>query len=119
MRRLALVFSLGALGCGGGGCSGSMQKVTSMPGADVSGSGQGTAATSTGGSESGGSGAGSSGTGGQVVGSSGCPLFTPDDVWNKDVSGSPVDATNTMKKQKLQGAVNIHPDFGRGFGIPI
>ena len=57
--------------------------------------------------------------GGQVIGSSGCPLFTPDDVWNADVSGKPVDATNTSKMNALIGAVNIHPDFGPGFGIPI
>ena len=62
---------------------------------------------------------GIAGTGGQFIGSSGCALFTPDDVWNADVSGRAVDATNTAKMNALLGAVNIHPDFGPGFGIPI
>ena len=62
---------------------------------------------------------GTTGAGGQVIGSSGCSLFTADDVWNEDVSGKPVDATNTSKMIALIGAVNIHPDFGPGFGIPI
>jgi len=64
-------------------------------------------------------GTGSGGAGGQVIGSSGCPLFTADDVWNKDVSGSAVDATNTARMAALIGDVPIHPDFGVGFGIPI
>jgi hypothetical protein len=64
-------------------------------------------------------GGGTTGAGGQVIGSSGCPLFTPDDVWNADVSSRAVDATNTTKMTTLIGAVNIHPDFGNGFGIPI
>ncbi|HVR61661.1 MAG TPA: hypothetical protein VMU50_07160 [Polyangia bacterium] len=51
--------------------------------------------------------------------SSGCPLFTPDDLWNKDISGAPVDAAWTTKLQGLVGATKIHPDFGTDFGIPI
>jgi hypothetical protein len=55
-----------------------------------------------------------------VVGSSGCPLFTADDVWNADVSGKAVDSTNTTKMYNLIGSTTmIHPDFGPGFGIPI
>jgi hypothetical protein len=46
-------------------------------------------------------------------------LFTPDDAWNTDVSGAPVDAAWTAKLAALVGGVNLHPDFGAGFGIPI
>lgn len=61
-----------------------------------------------------------SGTGGaQAIASSGCPLFTADDAWNADVSGAPVDAAWTTKLQALVGKVNLHPDFGADFGIPI
>ena len=59
------------------------------------------------------------GTSGQLIGSSGCPLFTPDDAWNQDVSGRAVNATWTKQINALLGSVNIHPDFGAGFGIPI
>src|SRR5262249_61156822 len=62
------------------------------------------------------------GSGGQVIGSSGCPLFTADDVLNEDVSGKAVDTTNTTKMYNLidpNMTTKIHPDFGPGFGIPI
>jgi hypothetical protein len=57
-----------------------------------------------------------------VIGSSGCPLFTADDVWNADVSGKAVDSANTTKMYNLIDSnmmTKIHPDFGPGFGIPI
>jgi len=91
MRRLILALALG-VGLGSGGCSSSTNSTN---------------------------GTGTGGAGGQVIGGSGCPLFTADDVWNKDVSGSAVDATNTTRMTTLIGDVNIHPDFGVGFGIPI
>jgi hypothetical protein len=92
MRRLLLAIVVGVMGCGGG-CSGSSKNGTGT--------------------------AGTMGTGGQFMGSSGCRLFTPDDVWNADVSGKTVDAANTAKVNAQLGAVNVHPDFGAGFGIPI
>jgi hypothetical protein len=49
----------------------------------------------------------------------GCALFTADDAWNTDVSAKPVNTNWTTKVQALLGAVNIHPDFGSDFGIPI
>ena len=61
--------------------------------------------------------AGTAGTG--FIGSSGCGLFSGDDPWNADVSGKPVDAATTSLINTLLGAVNIHPDFGAGFGMPI
>jgi hypothetical protein len=97
MRRLLLAATIGVVGCGGAS--------------------NGTSGTAGSGGHAGAS--GPTGTGGQAIGSSGCPLFTPDDVWNQDVSGNPVDATNTAKMNALIGAVNIHPDFGPSFGIPI
>src|SRR3982751_131137 len=102
MEKFALLAAIAVIGCGGGG-SGS----PASPGS----SGPGSAGTT---------GTGGSGTGGQVIGSSGCPLFTADDVWNADVSGKAVDSVNTTKMYNLIGATtNIHPDFGPGFGIPI
>ena len=62
---------------------------------------------------------GTGGSGGQVIGSSGCALFSADDVWNADVSGRAVNTTWTNQINGQLGAVNIHPDFGPGFGIPI
>src|SRR5262245_25691922 len=102
MRLLALLAVIGVVGCGDG-------KVGPTGGGGTTGTGG-----------SGNTGAGGSGnTGGQFTGSSGCALFTPDDVWNADVSGRAVNTTWTNAINSLLGAVNIHPDFGPGFGIPI
>src|SRR5512144_2125711 len=113
MQKLLLVAAIGVIGCsssGGGGSTGTAG--SGNPGTAGSGNPGSAGATGTGGS--------STGTGGQVIGSSGCPLFTPDDVWNEDVSGHAVDSTNTTKMYNLIGSTTmIHPDFGPGFGIPI
>src|SRR3569832_2184367 len=101
MRRVLLALAIGVVGCGGG-CGGGSKGGS---GGDGSGSTSGAA--------------GATGSGGQVAGASGGALFTPDDVWNADVSGKAVDTTNTAKMNALIGAVNIHPDFGVGFGLPI
>ena len=61
----------------------------------------------------------SGGAGGTVLAGSGCPLFTADDAWNADVSAKAVDAAATTRLMALVGNVQIHPDFGAGFGIPI
>jgi hypothetical protein len=82
----------------------------------------------TGGSHLGGAGGGATagatgstgvGGGGGVVTNAGCALFTADDPWNADVSSKPVNTNWTTKVQALLGNVNIHPDFGSDFGIPI
>src|SRR4051812_49558940 len=109
MRRLCLAAAIGVVGCGGGSMATTMSTGTAGSGGS---SGPAGAGGTTGAS-------GSTGVGGQFMGSSGCSLFTPDDVWNADVSGKPVDAANASKMNALIGAVNIHPDFGSGFGIPI
>jgi hypothetical protein len=110
MKKVCLLAAIAVIGCGSsGGGSNSGTAGSGNPGTAGSGN-SGTAGT-------GGSG---TGTGGQVIGSSGCPLFTADDVWNADVSGKAVDSTNTTKMYNLIGSTTkIHPDFGPGFGIPI
>jgi hypothetical protein len=82
--------------------------------------GTGGRAVGTGGSTTGAGGA-STGLGGAGGGSTngGCALFTPDDPWNTDVSAKPVNTNWTDKVHALLGNVNIHPDFGSDFGIPI
>jgi hypothetical protein len=109
MRWLSLCVAIGNIGLVG--CGGSSMGTTGTAG---SGGHAGTSGPAGAGGTT-----GAGGSGGQTVGSSGCPLFTPDDVWNADVSGKAVDATNTSKMTTLIGNVNIHPDFGPGFGIPI
>jgi len=116
VRGLVLALAMGLLGSGVG-CGSSPSGSSGTAG---SGNAAGTAGTTGSAGTTGAAGnAGSTGAGGQVIGSSGCPLFTADDVWNADVSGRAVDATNTAKVNAQLGAVNIHPDFGAGFGIPI
>lgn len=122
-------------GHAGGNGNGGAGGAAGMTGGSVGGKPGGTGGvTGTGGRATGGTtgtgGRGAGGTGGVTGGSGGmtgstggvpgtCPLFTADDAWNADVSGRAVDTTNTTKMQALLGAVNIHPDFGSDFGIPI
>jgi hypothetical protein len=115
MQKSLLLAAIAVLGCGGGG-SGSTgtagSGATGTAGSGNPGSG-GSVGTGTGGSIG-------TGTGGQVISSSGCPLFTADDVWNQDVSGHAVDSANTTNMYNLIGSTTkIHPDFGPDFGIPI
>ncbi|HEY7375927.1 MAG TPA: hypothetical protein VIF57_27455, partial [Polyangia bacterium] len=114
MKNLWLLAAIAVIGCGSSSSSGN-------PGTAGSGSpGTGGSGTGTGGNT--GTGGSGTGTGGQVIGSSGCPLFTADDVWNADVSGKAVDSANTTKMYNLIDSnmmTKIHPDFGPGFGIPI
>jgi hypothetical protein len=76
---------------------------------------------STAGAKHGGAGGhvGGGGNGGGTVGSSGCPLFTPDDAWNLDISGAAVDSAQTSVVAAAVGTAKLHPDFGVGFGIPF
>jgi hypothetical protein len=131
---LSGLLLLAGVGCGSGVAS---SGTGGAAGGIVTGSG-GSGTTASGGSSAGsggksGSGGGGVGTGGKsgttgsggaagsvvVVGGSGCPLFTADDPWNRDVSGAAVDTNWTTRLQALVGAAKIHPDFGVGFGIPI
>jgi hypothetical protein len=49
----------------------------------------------------------------------GCPIFTADDAWNRDITNDPVDANWTAKIYANAKSKNLHPDFGSGFGIPF
>jgi hypothetical protein len=66
---------------------------------------------------------GSSGSGGAAPGASpmigGCAVFPPDDDWNVDVSAMPADDTWTERLRNMVGEVNLHPDFGAEYGLPI
>jgi len=106
-----------------GGCAGQVG-VGNVDGGGQGGATAGSNGSSAGGRSGGGSGGaggatGSTGVGGGVVTNGGCPLFTADDAWNADVSGKAVNSNWTTKVQALLGNVNIHPDFGTDFGIPI
>jgi len=72
--------------------------------------------------DSGGSTAGSV-NGGLATGMPGhigdCTMFPAADEWNRDISGDPVDAAWTTKLQTMVGNINIHPDYGAGYGIPV
>ncbi len=94
--------------CGGGSSGGG--------GANGANGGSGGSGSST----SSGTGGSGGGVPGAVPDVGGCPVFTVEDDWNKDVSGAPVDATWTAAVQAIAGGVNIHPDFGgTDYGIPI
>jgi hypothetical protein len=123
-----------APGSGGGGnagaTSGSGGAATGGASAGSGGAsaGSGGASASSGGASasSGGAGAGSGGaSGGGGAGSGavpvvgGCPIFTSDDEWNRDVSSDPTDATWTSKLYENATLKVLHPDFGPGFGIPF
>ena len=49
----------------------------------------------------------------------GCPVFTSDDAWNRDVTGEAVDGTWTQKLYANATLKSLHPDFGTAFGIPF
>jgi hypothetical protein len=51
----------------------------------------------------------------------GCGVFPPDNPWNQDISGAPVDPNSANYIASInQGATKLHPDFGSysGYGIP-
>lgn len=118
--------------CGSDGNGG-----TGTPGG-AAGAGAGTAGSASTGGGTGGSSTGTSGTGGSTSGGSGggtqplpgdvpqiagCPVFTPDDAWNTDISQKKVDPTWTANLATLVGGKKLHPDFGsyagETYGIPI
>lgn len=56
---------------------------------------------------------------GPIVG--GCQMFPPDNAWNRDVSGDPVDANSAnFINYILRSRRTLHPDFGSNpdYGIP-
>ena len=53
----------------------------------------------------------------------GCPVFTPSDAFNRDVSALPVHARSADWVRSIGTSRRLHPDFGSGsfgnYGIPI
>jgi hypothetical protein len=53
----------------------------------------------------------------------GCPVFPPDDPWNRDISGAPVhpDSAAIIANIQAHGDTELRADFGSSadFGIPI
>ncbi|HEX4335280.1 MAG TPA: hypothetical protein VH062_05165 [Polyangiaceae bacterium] len=105
---------------GTGGRSGGRGGTASGSGGTTGGTG---GTSSSGGASNGGSGAGGS-TPGKPGTVGGCSVFTPDDDWNKDISGASVDATWTTRIQTVTSTgLKLHPDYGNSgsehYGIPI
>lgn len=59
-------------------------------------------------------------TGGPVIG--GCRIFPPDNEWNRDISGDPVDARSSLYLQTINnaGETTLKADFGSNleYGFP-
>lgn len=53
-----------------------------------------------------------------VVALAGCPVFPADNFWNTPVEGLPVHTSSAAWIDSI-GRVNLHPDFGSRYGIPI
>jgi hypothetical protein len=84
----------------------------------------GSTTTPSSGGKSGGNGGAAMTTPGKPGTVGGCSIFTPDDDWNKDISGAPVDATWTAHIQaSISSSLHLHPDYGNSgsdhYGIPI
>ncbi len=53
-----------------------------------------------------------------------CPLFPPDNIWNRDISSMPVHANSAAWIASIGLTTGLHPDFGKGpynnriLGIP-
>jgi hypothetical protein len=56
--------------------------------------------------------------GGPTLGS--CPIFPPDNPWNRDVSADPIDPRSNAYIASIGPGLNLHPDFGSnpGYGLP-
>ena len=50
----------------------------------------------------------------------GCPVFPPDNAWNRDVSAEAVDPRSDAYIASIGAGTFLHPDFGRdpSYGIP-
>jgi hypothetical protein len=54
----------------------------------------------------------------------GCPIFPPDNIWNKDISAQPTHTSSGTWVSSIGAGTNLHPDFGSGtwegsfIGIP-
>ncbi|MFW5739144.1 MAG: hypothetical protein ACOC1F_02135 [Myxococcota bacterium] len=103
----------------GGGAAGTGGSTTGGSGATA-----GSAATSGGGGQAGtGAVGGTGGAPANVPSIAGCPVFTPEDDWNLDISHAPVSDVWTQRLLDEVGDIRLHPDFGNWeteqYGIPI
>ncbi len=48
----------------------------------------------------------------------GCPIFPPDNIWNRSVTGLPLDPHSRIYVEAIGADAPLHPDFGPGSGIP-
>jgi hypothetical protein len=48
----------------------------------------------------------------------GCPIFPPDNIWNRSIIGLPVDPHSRDYVESIGAGSPLHPDFGPGSGIP-
>jgi hypothetical protein len=126
----ALVLALACANCGGGAASNSTLS------AGGSNTGNGSGGSGSGGSGSGNSGSGGSGSGsntqsacsamstGQGASLNGFRPFASDNLWNQDISASPVDPNSAAIISFIGPTVGMHADFGSGeyqgsnIGIP-
>lgn len=114
---LSFLLALLLIGCGGG---------VAQPGGNMGTGGSGAGGTGGSGGGSGGSG----GTGGNTQSCSTMSLgpgatlngfvpFASDNLWNKDISASPVDSNSATIITTIGSTIGLHPDFGTGGnGIP-
>src|ERR1700730_10701837 len=113
-----LALALLCAGCGGGAAASTSSSVGGGSGSGGSGSGSGA------GSGSNHQSACSAMSTGQGASLNGFRAFASDNLWNEDVSGSPVDANSDAILRFIGPSIGLHPDFGSGqyqgsnIGIP-
>src|SRR5579862_4066414 len=95
-------------GCGGGGSYVSSSSGTTGPLSKPAGTTGGSQPSNPSGS-SGSSSQPSSSGGGSVAG---LQVFPPDNPWNRDVSGDPVDPNSAALIASIGLSTGLHPDFG-------
>jgi hypothetical protein len=112
-----LILSLVLVGCGGVSSPGTTGGSTGAPGGSSGGTGGGTG----GGGQTAACSAMGTGVGASL---NGFRPFTSANLWNTDISGSPVDSNSTAIINFIGSTIGLHPDFGSGeyngsdIGIP-
>jgi len=111
-----LILSFALCGCGGGSSSSTMGAGTGDPGGSSGGTGGGTGSGQTSACIGMSTGVGAS--------LNGFRPFTSANLWNTDISSSPVDPNSTAIINFIGPTIGLHPDFGSGeyngsdLGIP-